>query len=120
MDRTDHPIARQKDDALRGASSRDWRNLAKNVDPNSPQPGAGRTRRAQDLSSRSPESRIFAKQTRSDLDRAVARALSLVGETSRRITGQSRPSESKTRRRRKLIDRSYNYSEFSSKLIFTS
>jgi len=55
MDRPDHSIAVETDNALRRASARDWRDFAKNVDPNSSQPGAGWPGRAQGLSSRSAE-----------------------------------------------------------------
>src|SRR6059058_5404647 len=111
-----HPIALEADTALRRAPPRDRWDFPKNADANSSQPGTGRSGRAQGLSSRSTESRVFAFQTGSDVDRTVARALPLVRKTSGRIAGQSRTRESETRLGPELID----YSEFSSKLIFTS
>src|SRR5260370_11327987 len=116
MDGVDHPIALEADNALRRAPPRDRWDFPKNADANSSQPGTGRSGRAQGLSCRSSESRVFAFQTGSDVDRTVARALPLVRKTSGRIAGQSRARESETRLGRELID----YSEFSSKLIFTS
>src|SRR5437868_10960678 len=116
MDGVDHPIALEADNALRRAPPRDRWDFPKNADANSSQPGTRRSSRAQGLSSRSTESRVFALQTGSDVDRTVARALPLVRKTSGRIAGQSRATESETRLGRELID----YSEFCSKLIFTS
>src|SRR5437588_12668367 len=103
MDGADHPIAVEADNALRRAPARDRRNLAKDVDPNASQPGAGRSGRSQGLSSRSTESRIFAFQTGPDVDRAVARTLPVVGETSGRASSQSRARKGETQRRERLI-----------------
>src|SRR5260370_6879475 len=97
MDGVDHPIALEADNALRRAPPRDRWDFPKNADANSPQPGTGRPGRAQGLSSRSTESRVFAFQTGSDVNRTVARPLPLVRKTSGRIAGQSPPSDSQPR-----------------------
>src|SRR5213594_2769069 len=98
MDGVDHPIALEADNALRRAPPRDRWDFPKNAHANSSQPGTGRSGRAQGLSSRSTESRVFAFRTGSDVDRTVARALPLVRKTSGRIAGQSRPRESEATR----------------------
>src|SRR5437667_4039066 len=94
VDGADHPIAVQADNALRRAATRDRWDFAENVDPNSSQLGTRRVGRAQGLSGRSAKGRIFAFQTGTDIDRTVTRALPLVGKTSGRAAGQSRPRKS--------------------------
>src|SRR5438876_817947 len=98
MDGADYPTPVEANDALRRASARDRWDFTENVDPNSSQPGTGRSGRSQGVSSRSTESRIFAFQAGTDIDRTVTRALPLVGETFGRVVGQSRPRESETNR----------------------
>src|SRR5438876_11454570 len=115
MDGVDHPIALEADNALRRAPPRDRWDFPKNADANSSQPGTGRSGRTQGLSSRSTESRVFAFQTGSDVDRTVPRALPLVRKTSGRIAGQSRATESETRLGRVLL----GHSTLRSELTFT-
>ena len=106
MDRPHHPDSRARDDAVRRATARDRRHFAKNAYPNLAHPRARRPGATQSASGRAAESGILAYKAGADLDRAAARALSVVGKTFGRTSGKSRPGKGANRsdRRPRLIE----------------
>src|SRR6266487_1756769 len=99
MDRPHHPNSRARDDALRRATARDRRHFAKNAYPNLAQPRARRPGPTQSASDRAAQSGILAYKAGADLDRAAARALSVVGKTFGRTSGKSHPGKGANRSR---------------------
>src|SRR6266571_9413392 len=99
MDSAYHPGAGSRHQTLRRATARDRRHFAKNAYPNLAQPRARRPGPTQSASDRAAQSGILAYKAGADLDRAAARALSVVGETFGRTSGKSHPGKGANRSR---------------------
>src|SRR6266542_6432771 len=97
MDGAYHPGAGSRHQTLRRATARDRRHFAKNAYPNLAQPRARRPGTTQSASGRAAQSGILAHKAGTDLDRAAARAVSMVGKTFGRTSGKSRAGEGANR-----------------------
>src|SRR4029453_14216159 len=83
MDCARHPDSCRRHEALRRASARDWRDFSENAHPDPAQPRARRLGATHSAPGCAAESRIFAYEAGTHVDRAAPGTLSLVGKTSR-------------------------------------
>ena len=90
MDRAHHSCPGQRDPALRGVATGNRRNFPEDAHANIAQSGARRPGPAQSSSGRPAQGRILAHSARTHVDRSIARALPMVGETSARTASEPR------------------------------
>src|SRR6266513_3332916 len=83
MDCAYHPDSCRRHNALRRPSARDRWDFSENAHPDSAQPRARRLGATHSASGCATESRIFAYEAGTHVDRAAPGTLSLVGKTSR-------------------------------------
>src|SRR5438093_5524244 len=93
MDCAHHPESCPRHDALRRPSTRDRRDFSENAHPDPAQPRARRPGATHSASGCTAESRIFAYEAGTYVDRAAPGTLSLVGKTSRRASGEPRAGQ---------------------------
>src|SRR5262245_34153027 len=83
MNPAHHADSCRRHDALCRASALDRRDFSENAHPDSAQPRARRARPTHSASGGAAESRIFAYEAGTHIDRAAPGTLPLVGKTSR-------------------------------------
>src|SRR5437667_272614 len=93
MDGTRYSDFGARNDALRGAAARHRRDFAEDAHADFAQSRARRSRATQSASDRAAQSGIFSHEIGTNLNRATARTLPLVGKTFGRVAGQSRTGE---------------------------
>src|SRR5215475_7856097 len=88
MDSAHHSDSRRRHDALRCASARDRWDFSKNADSDTSQPRTRWPCATYSASGCAAESRIFAYEVGTHVNRAVTGTLSLVGKASRGASGE--------------------------------
>src|SRR6266480_6560642 len=90
MDSSHYPDSGARNDALCRATARDRGHFAKNAHPDTAKPRARWLGTAHRSSRCASEGGVLSHEIGPDFDRAVARALPLVGKTSRGASSESR------------------------------